>query len=444
MNNQAAIAVDQNILLQLSEVLSCGTIDSSILDSAMEAMRKEKVMSIHPYAITPPSDAVPYWTTRVKKEGETRKKIKARTEKALLSKLYEFYFPTATPTLNEVFEMRSADRVKKGKSPATLKRDEQRWNKYIRDSRIGKKEISKITDGMIEDTFYDIIRANSVKRKEIKEIMSIVRGCFKFACKEKILLHNPVDLVEIDTTGCEPPATKNDHSRFYLDEEQEILIREAKRELEINPQNTTAIAILLEFKLATRIGELVALKYSDIDKENMTIHIQRMETKDEHSKPRIVEHLKKKSPYANRFLPITDEDLALIDLAMEIQKTYGYQDEDYIFVGEAGRIHIRAVDNRIRKLCKRGGIPEKSCHDIRRTVASTLYKKQVPIPVIRKFLGHSDEATTWKYIFDIDSEEKSNNSIRNALKMAEIELGTQGDPKNLKKKNLSIPVFSRD
>jgi site-specific recombinase XerC len=61
---------------------------------------------------------------------------------------------------------------------------------------------------------------------------------------------------------------------------------------------------------------------------------------------------------------------------LEINKKNGFEDEDYLFLGEKGeRIHIRAVDNRIRKLCKRAGIePAKSAHDIRRTVATQTFR----------------------------------------------------------------------
>ena len=103
---------------------------------------------------------------------------------------------------------------------------------------------------------------------------------------------------------------------------------------------------------------------------------------------------------------------------LEINKKKGFEDEDYLFLGEKGeRIHIRAVDNRIRKLCLRAGIdPVKSAHDIRRTVATRLYRNTHDIELVRKFLGHSDVLTTWGYIVDIDAEEEDRMRVVDALK----------------------------
>ena len=114
---------------------------------------------------------------------------------------------------------------------------------------------------------------------------------------------------------------------------------------------------------------------------------------------------------------------------------YGFRDEDFLFLGEKGRrIHIRAVDNRIRKLCKRAGIePAKSAHDIRRTVATRLYRNTHDIELVRKFLGHSDVQTTWGYIVDIDAEEEDRIRVVAALEgmirsgMTSASSGTTGN-----------------
>ena len=129
-------------------------------------------------------------------------------------------------------------------------------------------------------------------------------------------------------------------------------------------------------------------------------------------------HTKKKSPYGNRVLPLGESGAAIIRQVMAVNRDYGFQDEDFLFLGEQGkRIHIRAVDNRIRKLCLRAGIdPVKSAHDIRRTVATRLYRNTHDIELVRKFLGHSDVLTTWGYIVDIDAEEEDRMRVVDALK----------------------------
>lgn len=66
--------------------------------------------------------------------------------------------------------------------------------------------------------------------------------------------------------------------------------------------------IFLLFKLGLRIGEAVALKWSDIDWETREIHIHRMESRVEDENGRlkvaICEYTKKKSPADDRYLPL--------------------------------------------------------------------------------------------------------------------------------------------
>ena len=63
---------------------------------------------------------------------------------------------------------------------------------------------------------------------------------------------------------------------------------------------TDAYVVFLLFKLGLRIGEVVALKWSDIDWEDREIHIHRMESliedKNEKLNVTICEYTKKKSP----------------------------------------------------------------------------------------------------------------------------------------------------
>ena len=58
---------------------------------------------------------------------------------------------------------------------------------------------------------------------------------------------------------------------FYIDEIQ-LIIEECKRGYQDN-SNPANLAILINFELGLRVGELVALKYSDFDFKAME-HIQ--------------------------------------------------------------------------------------------------------------------------------------------------------------------------
>lgn len=399
----------------LAEYLNGGIIDIDT-SGIVNEMRKNKVMKVHRFQITPPKTEGGRWSTYYKTDDmKERRKITSSTENGLYTKLYQIYYAPSEYTLEEVFEKWLDKRRRQNLSPRTLNRDRQRWNRYFCGRSLAGKNIKSITTEQLEDTIHGLIAEFNMKEKELKAVLGILRGCMRYSIKAALIIKNPMDNIEINRSGCMPTVSKHNRSRVYLIPEQQTMFKEIARELAEQPNNTDALAIQLEFKLGLRIGELAALKFSDIDKESMTIHIQRMESIDEEGHVIVVEHLKKKSRESNRFLPIGDYELSLFERIRKINEVNGYQDEDFIFVDANGRTHIRAIDNRIRKLCRRGGIPEKSCHDIRRTVASVMHKNGVSVEQIRFYMGHNDVNTTWGYIYDIDTEEETNRIIKNAL-----------------------------
>lgn len=96
--------------------------------------------------------------------------------------------------------------------------------------------------------------------------------------------------------------------------------------------------VFLLFKLGLRIGEAVALKWSDIDWESREIHIHRMESRveDENGKIQVVvvEYTKKKSSAGDRYLPLSDYEINLFQTVKRMNEEAGYSDDDFIFCDE--------------------------------------------------------------------------------------------------------------
>lgn len=391
---------------------------SSEANSLIRSMTRTLVDSLHKKAIIPPGSKGLWRTTVIISENgkEKRKDIYAKTQDELYQKLYDFYIGPGS--LEEIHDLWAKQRKKENLAAATLQREDQRWKKYFDGSKLAKKRIDEIDNFQIEDHLLNIIKEGEITTKELREIRFLLRKTFTFAFRRKLISVNPMPDVEVNTSGCAPAQPKISQSRVYLTDDIAALQREITQEIQSIPHNTTALAIRLLFVLGLRIGELVALRESDIDWQMETIHIQRMEQRADKKKPILVNHTKKKSPYGNRILPLGEEGAAIIRQVIAINKDYGFQDEDFLFLGEKGeRIHIRAVDNRIRKLCGRAGIePAKSAHDIRRTVATRLYRCTHDIELVRRFLGHSDVQTTWGYIVDIDGEAEDRRKVVDALK----------------------------
>ena len=92
-----------------------------------------------------------------------------------------------------------------------------------------------------------------------------------------------------------------------------------------------------------------------------------------------------------------------------------YPDEAYIFRNKEGRTTRRQIAYCIEKACAKVGMPVKSAHDIRRTVASVLFSNGVPLDEIRRFLGHNDDKTTLGYIYNPYQDEETKQLYDKAL-----------------------------
>lgn len=401
----------------LHDAFNNDTIKKDVLE-LINTMKKEKVTNIHTYTITPPKTSTGRWQTYICSENG-RKKISSTTEKGLYNKLYDYYFKTEPMSLEKLYptwlNKRKADNV----NARTIQRNKNHWNKYYINHKIISMPLTKLTAEVIESFFHECIRKYSLTVKELNNMKFIMADILKMAKRKRYLLDNPFLEVEINTNACKPPKNMSDKSRVYLPNEKAKLFSALNDELKLYPENTDSYAIFLLFKLGLRIGEIVALKFNDVDYHNKEIHIHRMETLDidcnNNMRPKVVDYTKKKSPYGNRFLPISDYEIQIIKSVEQVNIQYGYFDEDFIFCDSEGRTKIREIDNRIRKLCYKAEIPVKSAHDIRRTVASEMFNNNVPVEIIRNYLGHSDIKTTWGYILDNHTKEETAKIITKSL-----------------------------
>lgn len=383
-------------------------------------MKKEKVLSKHPYQITQQNNGEKRWQTYIVDETtQKRRKITATSERKLIEKLFNYYFEETAITVRKLYPEWLSKRKTCGISPRTVKRNENHWDKYYSDNPIIDIPIHKLTAEQIEDFFHSTICKFNLTAKELGNMKYIFVDIMKLAYKRKYIVQNPFQNVDINTNGCKPQCKKNSTSRVYLPDEKEKLFESLNQYIDTHPNRTDGYAIFLLFKLGLRIGELVALKWSDIDYSNNELHIHRMESMvngdDEKLTPAVVEYTKRKSPYGDRFLPLGDYEMLLFQKINQINSIHNLSDDDFIFCNEHGRIPTRSIDKRIRKCCIKADIEIKSAHDIRRTVASEMFNQGVPVVIIKQYLGHSDIKTTYDYILDNHQKSETHKIIINSL-----------------------------
>lgn len=412
----------------MQEAIKCDMVCMDVSET-INHMKKEKVLNIHEYTITAPKTKNGRWQTYIKTETGDRQKISATTDNGLYNKLYKHYFENDVKTLSSLYPEWLEKRREQGVSSRTVRRNENHWDKYYAGHKIITIPLHRLTADQIEQFFHECIRKYDLTVKELGNMKFLFVDMMKLAKRRKYIEDNPFLEVEVCLNGCRPVKKQNDTSRVYLPEEKELLFKALNKELLERPDCTDMYAVFLLFKLGLRIGELVALKWEDIDWKGQEVHIHHMETLEEDSAGNMVtvvaEYTKKKSPYGDRFLPLGEYELQLLRTVKEINERCEYNEKAYVFCDEEGRTTIREIDNLIRKACDKAGIETKSAHDIRRTVASEMFNQGVPVEIIRNYLGHADIKTTYGYILDNHRKEETNKMILSALSNLNGLKGTQ-------------------
>ena len=207
--------------------------------------------------------------------------------------------------------------------------------------------------------------------KTIINYRSVLNIIFKFAVYDGIMQHNPLTVVQV------PKRTRKD-VEFFTQKEIELLVHHASGQIK-------NIILLVAFT-GVRAGELIGLKWSDIDFKKKTILVQR----------RIREGIEDvpKSKRSRLLDMLPQAKQALVE-----QKELTYGRHAYIFVSRFDEPYTRSnhITASIRKVCREVGIKEGGLQKLRRS-CNTLYKQYgLPNDWILDQLGHMNDEVNIKH-----------------------------------------------
>lgn len=398
----------------LQEAYECGILDATEVAIKINMTKENFVKERHPYSISSRKDG--RYITTVRKEDEERQQIAAPSYVELISKLYDYYNDRKSDyTISDLYEMWVEKRGKQSVEGTidikTVKRDEQHWRKYYADNKLVTIPIKKITTKMLNDFLNDSITIFKFSRKEFNNMKTILNAVYQIAMDKEILSVNPLLNTHTDVKF-RSIQKKKDGSRLYLEKEMEIL-----EDFLYQQETMEAYTILMDFQIGTRIGELVVLQKEDmLDGE---VYIHKMEIVDEERVDgvyirkgyKVVEYVKHDISAGYRTIPLSKKAKKILE---EVKKLS--PESKYLFTQANGeRMTSRSFNYWLEKYCRDAGITFKSSHCIRRTFASRLYAKGMPLEEISVYMGHEDTDTTKGYIYNYNEIEKNRAYMDKAL-----------------------------
>ena len=202
--------------------------------------------------------------------------------------------------------------------------------------------------------------------KTVRNIHQMIGSAYNLAMEQKLVTRNPAD-------GCALPKAEHKEMQTLPVEQLTSFLREAK---------DSGVFALYYIDLTTglRRGELLGLKWSDIDLEKGDLRVQRQIGRID---GKIIEMpLKTKNVY--RALPLSTD---AIDVLMQQRRKTG--NSEWVFPSPTGGLlSPDSVLHMLHRVLKRAGLPKVRFHDLRHTFATLALQNGVDIKTVSGMLGH--------------------------------------------------------
>jgi len=411
-----------------NDIITLSDVSTSTENELMNKILKQ----VHPYKIYQ-STSDNRWHTRIKDEKSIRgyREIAKNKEADLLKYLMEHYGIksnkkfTFESIYDEFMEFKKATQ-----KPGTINMYIKAYQRYYKDDEICKKDLSKIDSIELRIWLCKNIEKYKLSYKPYQQMTVVFNQLYKYAIEKGYVEKNPFDKINTKALGLYNSRKKKSNQKAYTKEEA-IAVSKIAYEDFISDPHCTPIAVLLTFQTGMRVGEVVALKWEDIDFESKTIYVRRMENQYQENNSdnrstgkccyEIIEG-NTKGVFGERIVDLTDESIYILNLLKNYYESINLSTE-WLFVYKNGtRIHNRAMESHLKKYCKAIGMPKfKSMHKIRCTYISMLRDSGMSFEKIAEEVGHQSVVTTMNnYSFDVNSDEENKRILNQSLNLLKI------------------------
>lgn len=278
----------------------------------------------------------------------------------------------AVPTVKDIFELFVEN--KRNVQPSTIARYQATFNSYL--SIIKDKKINHITEYDLEELINELLD-KGISAKEYGNLRTVLNGIFKLAKKKDLVKFRISETLE-DLNVTYRDFKPKQHRKQVLDSKEYHLIIEYLK----NNLDMLNLGLLLQLKTGLRVGELVALKPSDVGDCYISVTKTEQRVHDNYS---IVETTKTEA--GKRKVILAEQDLWLLR-ELRLRRSFNERLFDY---------STNAVRHRLQNICDKLKIKRISPHKLRKTYASKLFSAGVDEQFICSQMGHTDIRTTKQY-----------------------------------------------
>lgn len=291
--------------------------------------------------------------------------------------------------------------------PNTVRNYTERYERNIK-KVIGSKLLTEVKPVHCQKIFSDMAE-EGYKTTTIYQTRIALYNMLEFARENDVIISNPCKKSVKSDMG--KPSEKKE--ALTIDVQKKFL------DAVVGYSYENQYRFILQTGLRT--GELIGLKWSDIDFDNRTMKIERtMEYRYKVGEWRVGPP-KSKSGY--RTIPLTDEAIRILKeqrAKNRSLKLMPIEWTDTVFLCRKGTpVKNSTYDTGLFKYCDRVGIPRFSMHVLRHTFATRCIEGGMKPKTLQKILGHSNIGITMNLYVHITEDEKHReiDLVADALKV---------------------------
>ncbi len=413
----------------LKEALEDGIIRIEDVQQVLNMKKEERYLLLHEYEIYEGKDGKWYTYLPDKRQKQGRRKLKRTTESALKQAVIDFYKEqekrrkSGELTLRSLYPIWIEWKGAHTRATTSIRRFNCDWKKfYLPYPKIIDKPIVDLTAYELDIWAHTLIKQHDMTKTCYYTMTILIRQMLDYAVDPLgIIVENPFRKIKLQKKMLRKPAKKDDESQVFLLDETPKVIEAALMDFKENPLNTAPLTVVLGFLTGLRLGEMAAIKETDII--GSMLYVQRMEEEVyDYSDLEHIQLVKRavvdstKTDAGVRQVPLIPQALKIIEAVKLSNQINEWYDNGFLFLNKGERMTTRTIKYRIGKYCRECDIMEKSFHKVRKTYISALIDSGININEIRKAVGHSDERTTFSnYCYNRVRKNETNVLFEHAL-----------------------------
>lgn len=353
---------------------------------------------------------------RVSVYGKTRQEVQEKLTAVKMQGQQGIPVPDRTWKLGDYLDYWLDTFVKRDRRPKTYVNCELAVRLYLKPG-IGSRALTALSVPVVQ-SFLNGLLEDGKSVRMVQVVRTTLSGALTRAQREELVSRNVARLVEL------PEYKRKKIVPWSLDEAKLFLAAAADHRL------FAAFALLLFYGL--REGEVLGLRWCDIDREKGVIHIahqlQRVEGK--------LTLLPVKTDAGERDLPIVARIGEGLDVYRRQQASLrgrasrwsgSGDDEELVFTTNVGTaIEARNFLRTFYKICNENNLRVIKVHHLRHTAATLLKDLGVPGSDRQKILGHANIATT-QQIYEYVSMESRTEAIEKVQSVFAQVLGGESE-----------------